>query len=118
MAFGRLVFRMAESDRRGTETAGTSGIRAAVPAEERPRAQPYWAALPISKVRLPSAYPSLVFNLAYFEPDNHLGGEARFVAGDGQDRCYEYGQPEYQRLERDLGWDMEDEEEEEEEART
>jgi hypothetical protein len=60
-------------------------------------------------------YPSLVFNLAYCEEGNCIGGEARFCAGEGQNKRYRDGSPEYKRVARRLGCDWESAENEDDE---
>ncbi len=55
-------------------------------------------------------YPSLVFNLAYFEGGMCFAGEAHFLAGEGQDQDYGYDAPEYQRIAAEFGYDEHDDE--------
>lgn len=56
-------------------------------------------------------YPSLVFNLAYFEGGMCFAGETSFVAGEGQGKDYEYGDPEYERIASEFGYSEEEDNE-------
>ena len=57
---------------------------------------------PLPVIRAMSAiYPALVFEMTYCESGCGFAGEVRFVAGEGQDNYYEYGDPGYERIARD-----------------
>ena len=61
-------------------------------------------------------YPSLTFQLKWFETGCRLAGEVRFIAGNGQARRYPPGSPDYERLAAEFGYEEEEEEEDPNEA--
>jgi hypothetical protein len=66
---------------------------------------------PVPVIKAMSAlYPSLVFNLTYFEGGMCFAGEAHFVAGKGQDNHYGCDSPEYERIASQFGYDEDDDE--------
>jgi hypothetical protein len=70
---------------------------------------------PLRAIRTMSAlYPTLLFELTYFESGCCFAGEARFVAGEGQASEYEEGEPGYERIGRAFGWHETDDDEYEE----
>jgi hypothetical protein len=56
-------------------------------------------------------YPSLIFDLTYFEGGMCFAGETRFVAGEGQGKDYEYDDPEYERIASEFGYGEEEDDE-------
>jgi hypothetical protein len=61
---------------------------------------------PLPAIRAMSAlYPALTFELRYCELGSGCAGEARYLAGEGQENCYEEDDPGFVRIAREFGWD-------------